>query len=107
MLVRQSTPSKHKGSTPYQYTYYPEVEYLLEDGTPMTLEYGDNYIGYKYGENNLAFLVDYANTFSGVEFTAGLEYVISGSKSPANPWFEYDDVEDTSKEALLLDDPML
>jgi hypothetical protein len=94
-------------SNPYQYTYFPAVEYELEDGPTLPLQPVDNYIGYKYGENNLAFLVNYANEFSGVEFTAAIEYVISGSKSPANPWFEYDDVADTSKKTLLLDDPVL
>ena len=94
-------------NNPYQYTYYPAVEYDLEDGPTLTLDYVDNYIGYKYGENNLAFLVTYANVFSGIDFSAALEYVISGNKSPANPWFEYDDVADTSRKTLLLDDPVL
>jgi len=70
----------------------------------MTLEYVENYIGYKYGENNIAFLVDYANTFAGVQFGANLEYVISGSKSPANPWHEDTEAGDYT---VLLDDAVL
>jgi hypothetical protein len=91
-------------SFPYEYTYYPSVEYELEDGTPMTLEYVENYIGYKYGENNIAFLIDYANTFACVQFGVTLEYVISGSKSPANPWHEDTEAGDNT---LLLDDEVL
>ena len=89
---------------PYGYTYYPVVEYALEDGTPMTLDYVDNYIGYKYGENNIAFLVSYTSTFGKVDFGANLEYVISGSKSPANPWHEDTERGDYT---LLLDDAVL
>lgn len=91
-------------SFPYEYTYYPSAEYELKDGTPMTLEYVENYIGYNYGENNIAFLVEYANTFAGVQFGANLEYVISGSKSPANPWHEDTEAGDYT---LLLDDAVL
>ena len=64
----------------------------------------DNYIGYKYGENNLAFLFDYGNTFGPVDFYASLEYVVSGSKSPANPWHEDTERGDYT---LLLDDAVL
>jgi hypothetical protein len=92
---------------PYQYTYYPAVDYQLKDSTVLTLDYVDNYIGYKYGENNLAFQFDYSNTFSDVEFSAMLEYVISGSKSPANPWHEFADKDAAGRDTRLLDDPVL
>jgi len=92
---------------PYEYAYYPAVEYTLGDGTPMTLHYLDNYIGYKYGENNMAFLLDYAPRLPGVDLHASLEYVISGSKSPANPWHEYRYVTDTDRKTKLLDDAAL
>lgn len=71
----------------YEYTYYPAVEYFYEDRLE-TLWYYDNYIGYKYGENNLAFMMTYENTFHDIDVTGMLEYVVSGSKSPANPWHE-------------------
>lgn len=80
---------------PYPYTYYPAVDYYLEDGTRMPIDYTQNYIGYKYGENNLAFMIDYSNEFSRrspLKFSlyTALEWVLNGSKSPANPWHEYD-----------------
>ncbi|MFP4430354.1 MAG: hypothetical protein ACLFPV_03825 [Spirochaetaceae bacterium] len=73
----------------YEYTYYPAVEYFYEDRLE-TLWYYDNYIGYQYGENNLAFMATYENNFADIDVTGMLEYVVSGSKSPANPWHELD-----------------
>jgi hypothetical protein len=106
------SPNTDYVDLPYQYSYYPDVTYVTNDlhvtpGATLTLDYMDNYIGYKYGENNLAFLVDYGNTFGPVKFNSSLEYVISGSKSPANPWHEYETVDDTGRETRLLDDPVL
>ncbi len=90
---------------PYEYTYYPVSEYELKSGDSMPVYYEDMYAGYKYGENNLAFMVDYENTlFKGSPFEFKLysyfEYVMNGSKSPVNPWQEYDsprnpDIEDS------------
>ncbi len=71
----------------YEYAYYPAVQYFYEDRLE-TLWYYDNYIGYKYGENNVAFMVTYENNFYDFDFTGMFEYVLSGSKSPANPWHE-------------------
>jgi len=79
----------------YPYTYYPAVSYLLEDDTTwMPIDYTQNYIGYKYGENNLSFLVDYENEFplkngQNLSQYLALEWVLNGAKSPANPWHEY------------------
>jgi hypothetical protein len=100
-------PNTDYTNYPYQYSYYPAVEYQLKDSTVLTLDYIDNYIGYKYGENNLAFLFDYSNTFSRVDFNASLEYVVSGSKSPANPWHEYTSNSAAGSNTRLLDDPVL
>ncbi len=80
---------------PYEYAYYPVTEYGLKSGDQMPVYYEDLYAGYKYGENNLAFMVDYENTLfkdTPYEFKlySYLEYVMNGSKSPANPWQEYD-----------------
>ena len=96
-------------SRPYSYTYYPAVQYSLEDGTPMPIDYTQNYIGYKYGENNLAFMMDYTNSFylrTDKQFSlyAAFEYVLNGAKSPVNPWHEYDDWADVPGSFTLLDD---
>jgi len=95
-------------SRPYAYTYYPAVSYELEDGTVMPIDYRDNYIGYKYGENNIAFMVDYDNVFfrkKPGEFSlySSLEWVLNGEKSPANPWHEYDKWKDIEDATSLLD----
>ena len=94
---------------PYEYTYYPASTYPLEDGTLMPVHYADNYIGYKYGENNLAFMVDYENDFfRGSRWEFGfynsLEWVINGAKSPNNPWFTYHDPKPISGIFILFDD---
>lgn len=72
----------------YEYTYYPAVEYLFEGGS-RALDYRDNYIGYLYGENNLAFMLTYDGIVNEYDLSASAEFVLSGSKSPANPWHEY------------------
>lgn len=82
---------------PYEYAYYPAVTYGDE-----TLWYDDNYIGYQYGENNLAFMFTYDRAFPQFDLGGSLEYVISGSKSPANPWHEDYEADATQ---LLSDDP--
>ncbi len=75
---------------PYSYTYYPVTEYTLRDGTVKPILPEDNYIGYKYGENNVALQATYADSAYGFDYGAAAEYVVSGSKSPANPWHELD-----------------
>ncbi len=96
---------------PSGYTYYPAVG-IPYDGDTVELWYTDNYIGYKYGENNLAFNLTYGNIFFekdpwAFSLEAGLEWIINGSKSPANPWHEYTDADQASSDAGLLTDPVL
>ena len=85
-------------STAYGYTYYPETRYY-DGGDTVNLLIQDSMVGYKHGENNLAFQVDYQNTFSGFLVTGELELVLSGNNSPANPWHDYD-----SRSAMYDDD---
>ena len=76
-------------ATAYGYAYYPETRYY--DGNDVvSLMIEDMMVGYKYGENNLAFQVDYQNTFKGFLVNAELELVLAGNNSPANPWQDYD-----------------
>lgn len=96
-------------SYPYEYTYYPVVEYG-SNNTPI--QYTDNYIGYKYGENNLSFLLDYANNFfTGKPYAfnlySSMELVFNGSKSPANPWHEYYWCSSICPHTILFDDPYI
>jgi len=79
----------NSANTAYGYSYYPETRYY--DGTRIVnLLIQDSMVGYKYGENNLAFQVDYQNNFNNFLFTAELELLLAGNNSPANPWHDYD-----------------
>jgi len=76
-------------ATAYGYAYYPETRYF--DGNErVELLIQDSMLGYKYGQNNLAFQVDYQNSFFGFLVTAELELVLAGNNSPANPWHDYE-----------------
>ena len=94
---------------PYEYTYYPSSTFNI-GSEEQTIDYIDNYIGYKYGENNLALQFDYENGLNFTEdlpfkYKAGLEYVVSGSKSPSNPWNELSHHENDGTK--FLDDDVL
>ncbi|SIR01303.1 hypothetical protein SAMN05920897_1246 [Alkalispirochaeta americana] len=89
---------------PYPFTYFPAVEYPVDGGRRMPIDYRQNYLGYAHGENNMAIKMDYTNTFFVDEpretgFYASLEWVLNGAKSPANPWHEeytYKDISDST-----------
>jgi len=79
------------------YTIYPESTYVDE----KIIDFTDNYIGYKYGENTVSFLVDYDYTYNNwFNLYSSFETVFSGSKSPT---------ENTAptEGTYLLDDPLL
>ena len=76
-------------ATAYGYTYYPETRYYDDDRT-VSILLEDMMVGYKYGENNLAFQVEYFNTFRWFTLRSELEFVLAGNNSPANPWHDYD-----------------
>ncbi len=71
----------------YEYTYWPVVEFEIDER--RVIDYRENYIGYKYGENNLALMLTWENDYDGWDVDAMLEGVVSGSKSPSNPWHGY------------------
>ena len=76
-------------ATAYGYTYYPESRYY-DGADDLAFLIEDLMVGYKYGENNLAFQVDYQNRFFNMLVTTELELVLAGNNSPANPWHDYD-----------------
>ena len=83
-----------RNNQPYGYTYYPDTVYFLDDDTLMGISPEDNYIGYKYGENNLAFLLSYEPAFDlWAKMKGSLEFVLSGSKSPVNPFHQYSEYQ--------------
>lgn len=72
---------------PYQYTFYPsDQQPSPPSGTGLPIPYDNNYIGYQYGENNLAFMATYKKSIQNYLVGGDMEYTISGSKSPNNPW---------------------
>jgi hypothetical protein len=79
-------------ATAYGYTYYPETRYFNDEsgGETVSILIQDNMIGYKYGENNIAFQADYQNSFYKFRVYAELEFALLGNNSPANPWHDYD-----------------
>ncbi len=90
MYTFQTSHNRNYGYTYYPYTYF-------ERNGEQTIDYRDNYFGFFLGDNTLAFRLDWDRGFPvgaaidrtiGVE--AGLEYTVSGSKSPANQWGDLD-----------------
>ncbi|WP_103065707.1 MULTISPECIES: hypothetical protein [unclassified Petrotoga] len=86
------------------YTIYPESIYSYEKNNVVFeegIDFTDNYIGYKYGENTVSFLVDYDYTYNNwFNLYSSFETVFSGRKSPT---------ENTAPDegTYLLDDPLL
>ncbi|MCF7914815.1 MAG: hypothetical protein K9L66_06605 [Spirochaetaceae bacterium] len=93
---------------PYGYTYYPDTLFLLDNNDEAAIPIEDNYIGYKYGENNLAFLLSYVPELSHFDAAGSLEFVVSGSKSPVNPWGPYTEYEQGGKfTKMFTDSPLM
>ncbi len=95
---------------PYEYTYYPVNEYSI-NGSPRAVWVEDLYLGYKYGENAISFMVDYEKDFftgKPWSFTlyAALEYVVNGKKAPHNPWHEHSHINTIEPAAELLSGPV-
>jgi len=75
-----------EGDTAYGYTLYPETRYGV-DGGYRAFEIADNALGYLHGENNLAVLLTWTNTFQrSWTVSSNLEFLLAGANSPANPW---------------------
>lgn len=101
-ITSTSTADQVVGS--YGYSYYPDTRFDLGgDLVPIAIE--DMMVGYQYGENNAVIRLGWQGRPSGFDSGAFLEYRLSGSSSPANPWHEeYDNNLVTSH---FLDEPVL
>ncbi len=88
----------HAGSTKYtfepsaadisdEYFRYPSVIAPLGESTRVVSP-EEGYIGYKYGENALSFMIGFEPNTKGIDTDLHLEMVLSGAKSPINPWHE-------------------
>lgn len=87
----------------YGYTYYPDTVYAGAE--PIPLE--DLYAGYLHGENNLAFLATWADELAGFGLGASLEFTISGSKAPTNPWHELANWDEGGQGTKFLEEAVL
>jgi len=91
----------------YGYTFYPDTEYLL-DGAQTAIDPDTNYLGYYHGENNVAFMLSWKKLPGGsLDLSGGLEFSMSGSKSPANAWHEYTTWSQGGEGAKWLDEDLL
>lgn len=97
-------PSAESGNQQfYGYTYYSNFLYKQVDGKDMIFPLEMLYAGYKYGENNVAFRLEYESTAPKGLF-ANVEYVVLGERSPINAW---NDSKSSVSGTHLLDDPVL
>jgi len=83
---------------PYGFTHYPDVLFQLSNDDIAAVPLEENYIGYVHGENNIAFMLtaepdlhdnrekNTSKMVNGFDLKGVLEFVLSGSKSPVNPW---------------------
>ena len=106
------------GSRNYGYTYYPEISWPRGDER-RTFDYRDNYFGFYLGENTLALRADWEHDLpvppqigGALALEGGIEYTVSGSKSPANQWGDYSSWRDHGGEGAfgstrLLDEEVL
>lgn len=93
------------GGRYYSYTYYPgsAVEYRGTVAVPLE----EMMIGYRNGENNLALRGEWSRGEGAETLSAFAEFVLSGSKSPANPWHEYGNWREEGGGLRFLDDRVL
>ena len=89
----------------YGYTLYPDTRYGMKGGyRPFVIE--DNALGYLHGENNLAILLTYENTWNRVfRGSSQVEFLVAGSNSPANPWHDARGSNEVGSH--WIDDPVL
>ena len=92
--------------TKYGYIYFPATEYTV-GGDPRTILPEENYIGYLHGENNIAFLLAYDPWLRPIGLHTELEMTVSGAKSPANPWHEFNSWSDDGQGPKFLDSERL
>ena len=72
----------------YGYAYFPDTVFDRKSGDDEPIPFESMMLGYKHGENNLAFLGTWKGDLAGFGLGASLEFTVSGSKSPANAWQE-------------------
>jgi len=69
----------------YSYTLYPGSA-VLSDGKIVSIPLQDQMLGYLHGENNIALMATWQASVWSLDLQTGLEFTLSGAKSPTNPW---------------------
>ena len=87
---------------------FPDTVYRL-NGAWVPMDLNSNEIGYTNGENNVALLATWDDTFqqNTVKLGATLEVVIAGENAPANPWQGEISTPTSALGTQLLTDPVL
>lgn len=94
-------PSYGQPGREYGYAYFPDVVFRLKGSAADTaIPFETMMLGYRNGENNLAFLGAWNGDLAGFGLGATVEFTVSGSKSPANSWHEYEYNPDNGTEFL-------
>lgn len=78
----------------YSYTYYPGSA-VYSGGYYVGIPLEEQMVGYVHGENSLALMATWAAEIAGFALDTGLEFTLSGAKSPANPWHDGEDWSET------------
>jgi len=81
-------PTYGEDNREYGYAYFPDTVFNSKGGDPVAIPFESMMLGYRNGENNLAFLGKWVGELQGFGVGASLEFTVSGSKSPANAWQE-------------------
>ena len=80
-------PTYETAGQEYGYSYYPDT--IFKKGSSFAaIPFETLMLGYRHGENNLAFMTTWASSLGGYDLSAAFEFTVSGSKSPANAWQE-------------------
>ncbi len=98
-------PTRDRKSECYSYTYYPDSRFTIDDPSDSEIAFEDLMFGYKNGENNIAFRLDWENEWRTLRLASYLEFMLSGAKSPTNAW--HDDYWHDYEGGRLLDDDEL
>ena len=80
-------PTYETAGMEYGYSAYPDTVYY-RSGSPVAIPFEDSMLGYRHGENNIAFMATWSDSLGGFDLDASCEFTLSGSKSPANAWHE-------------------
>lgn len=80
---------------------------IVSGSSVVAVPIEDQMLGYLHGENNVAGMATWNATIAGFDLGTSLEFVVSGSKAPTNPWNGAGNWDTPLGGTKLLDDPVL